>query len=222
MKEVDYSKLGDLTLEDSGFLSSDSTQLKEFIYSLGITKVSDFLKYIDSISYAAFPYKEILMEIQGLADILKFKYFGISFDNNINFSAPIKYMFFDEISIPVKLFGVKTIDFKQLNIYSLIIRLGFNTSERDKILDVTETFLDGVMLIDLLYDAYNRIIKNVDNNNDKVLINKLLVIMNYYVINYKEDRISNFMKGFYDGINEFNDVLVGISLNDKYESKKNK
>ena len=216
MKEVDYGKIGDLTLEESGFLSNDSMQLKEFIYSLGITRVSDFLKYIDSISYSAFPYKEIFMEIQGLADILKQKYFGISFDNNINFAASIKYMLFDEISTPVKLFGVKTIDNKQLNIYSLIIRLGFNTNERDKILDVAETFLDGAMLIDLLYDTYNRIIKNVtENNSDKVLINKLLVILNYYIINYKEDKISNFMRDFYDGINEFNDVLVGINLNNK-------
>ena len=223
MKEVDYNKLGNLTLEESGFLSSDSTQLKEFIHSLGITKVSDFLKYIDSISYAAFPYKEILMEIQGLADILKQKYFGIPFDNNINFADSIKYMLFDEISTPVRLFGVKTINRRQLNIYSLIIRLGFNTKERDKILDVTEKFLDGVILIDLLYDAYNRIIINVDDvDNDRVLINKLLVILNYYLINYKEDRQSNFMKDFYDGINEFNDVLVGINLSASEGSKKNK
>ena len=220
MKKVDYSKLGDLTLEESGFLSNDSVQVKKFLSSLGMMKVVDFLRYLDSIYYAAYPYKEILMEIQGLSDIIKQKYFGISFDNNINFAASIKYMLFDEISTPVKLFGVKTIDRKQMNIYSLIIRLGFNYRERDKILDITEEFLDGIMLIDLLYDAYNRIITNLDDVlNNKVLINKLLVILNNYLINYKDDRTSNFMKDSYAGINEFSDLLIetdeGINRNKK-------
>ena len=209
MEKVDYNKLGDLTLEESGFLSNDSIQLKEFLYSLGMMKVADFLKHLDSICYAANPYKEILMEIQGLADILKQKYFEISFDNNINFANPIKYMMFDEIAIPVKLFGINTIDCKRINIYSLIIRLGFNACERDKILDVSEEYLDGILLIDLLYNAYNRIITKSDDEKDKILTNKLFVILNNYVINYSEDRISNFMKDFYKGIEDFNDVLVG-------------
>lgn len=209
MEKVDYNKLGNLTLDASGFLSIERTQLNNFIYSLGIVKVADFLKYVDGISYSTFPYKEIFLEIQGLADILKQKYFDISFDNNINFASSIKYMLFDEISTPVRLFGVKAIDYKQINIYSLIIRLGFNTNERDKILDITEEFLDGIMLIDLLYDAYNRIITNLDDVlNNKVLINKLLVILNYYLINYKDDRTSNFMKDSYAGINEFSDLLI--------------
>ena len=45
MEKVDYSKLGDLTLEESGFLSNDSVQLKEFLFSLGMMKVADFLRY---------------------------------------------------------------------------------------------------------------------------------------------------------------------------------
>lgn len=218
MEKVDYSKLGDLTLEESGFLSNDSVQLKEFLFSLGMMKVADFLRYLDSICYAASHKKEILMEIQGLSDIIKQKYFGISFDNNINFASLIKYMVFDEISTPVKLYGVKTIDCRQMNIYSLIIRLGFNYRERDKILDISEEFIDGMVLVDLFYDAYNRIITNLDDNkNDEILINKILVILNNYLINYREDKNSSFMKDFYNGINDFNDVLVEIN-----SSKKNK
>ena len=84
MKKVDYSKLGDLILEESGFLSS-----------LGMMKAAEFLRYLDSVCYV----------------------------------------------------------------------------------------------------AYNRIITNLDyNKNDEVLINKILVILNNYLINYREDKNSTFMK----------------------------
>lgn len=207
MEKVDYSKLGKKTLEESGIFSNASIEVREIIFALRITKIADFLKLIDENAFVGYKYKETLMEAQGLARLLKQEYFNIPIDENINFATPIKYMFFEPVS--VWLYGVKTNDHKQINIYSLITSLGFNADERSKILNVEESSLEDTFLIDLLYNAYVKIIKYGDNSkNEQILTKKLLIILKYYLVHYRDDRVSNFMKDFYLGIEEFNDLLI--------------
>ena len=51
MNMINYSKLGNLTLEETGLLSSKNSELIEFIYANKIIKVSDFLECMDNKSY---------------------------------------------------------------------------------------------------------------------------------------------------------------------------
>lgn len=215
MGKVDYSKVSKITLEESGMFSKSSLELRKILFALRIVTVADFLRLIDNGEFKQYKFKDTLMEALGLASLLKQEYFDIPIDNNINFASQIKYMFFDEVS--VWLYGIKTNDHKQINIYSLITLLGFNAEERDKILDVEERFLEDRLLIDLLYNTYVRLMK-YGEVDDAVLMKKISVILKHYIVYYKDDRCSNFMKDFYIGLEEFHDLLI---LNNKSKSDNN-
>ena len=217
MEKIDYSKLNKITLEDSEMFSSLSIEVRKVLENLEISKVGEFLELIDNNQFKGYRFEETLMEARGLATLLKYKYLNISIEYEISFFTPIKYMYFEPVS--VWLYGIKKKDNSKINLYSLITYLGFNANEREKILDVDEDSLDDTLLIDLLYNAYVRLTKNMlVEEMDKVLVNKLLCIIKYYLVHYKDDTVSNFMKEFYIGIEEFNDLL--IMKNNKSGSRK--
>lgn len=207
MEMIDYSKIGKKTLEDSGLLSSNSLELRKILALYKVRTIVDFLKLMDSNDFKGYKYKETLMEAIGLSNLLKQEYLNIPISMNINFASTIKYMFFEEVS--VWLYGIKTMDNKKINIYSLMISLGFNDYERSRILRVEEDFLEDTPLIDLIYDAYVRCAKyGVNSKDNQIMCKKLLIILKHYLIYYKEDTVSNFMREFYTGMEQFNDLLT--------------
>lgn len=218
MEMIDYSKIGKKTLEDSGLLSSNSLELRKILALFKVRTIVEFLKLMDSNSFRGYKYKETLIEAIGLSNLLKQEYLNIPISMDINFASTIKYMFFEEVS--VWLYGIKTKDNKKINIYTLITSLGFNDYERSRILRVEEDFLEDIPLIDLIYDAYVRAIKYGNNSKDnQIMCKKLLVILKHYLIYYKEDTVSNFMKEFYAGMEQFNDLLIMKKGSNNFKKK---
>ena len=185
----DYSKLGKITLEDSGLLSSTSVELREFIKKNKLEKIKDFLKFMDKDKFDKDIYYDVLLEARGLADLLKYKYLNIDFITDVYFDKTIQYMKFKKIATSFSTYGINIGNerVKELkDIYSVISRLGFNEKERDFILDVPIDYLDGVKVIDLLNNAYNRLlVKTKTNKEDIILSSKIYTILGYYLITNK-------------------------------------
>lgn len=199
-----HSKLGNLTIEKTGLLSNSSTELIEFIIFNKIDIVSDFIAIVDSDEYASCRYPYVLSEARGLSDLLKYKYFNDSLVVDVYLESVIKEYRFNEERSPILMFGIQLPNREKKNIYHVINRLGFNDRERDVILD-TNKDVDGMMVIDLLHDAHDRL-ANDDSDLAKVLKEKLLLILKYYL--YKGKKRSEFNKAMEKTIEEFNDVLA--------------
>lgn len=226
MDDINSKKTKNILLSQTGLLSNSSTDLRTWLALNSIKTVDQLLKFMDDpSSLKVFLYHDTLTELRGLTDILKQKYFNIPFITDIYFDKPIKYISFDVLGSPLWTYGIQSRNDKKIDIYVLINRLGFNDKERGQILNVSEDYLDGILLIDLLNDAYNRIIKKIDfNEEDQILCNKILVILNYYLIKFKHDKDSDFMKSVYDSILELNDVLArkyALELQEKKLQNKN-
>lgn len=184
-----YSVVGILKVEKTELLSVTSIELKEFILSNGLSSVSTFLEYIDNNSFANSTYYDVLLEAKGLADLIKLKYFNIPLEMGTYLDKTIKYIEFDE-----------------KNIHSLIHRLGFSNKERNIIFNVSVS-TDNMLLIDLLYDTYKRIL-NDRNEINVILCNKIILILNYYLKTKTQDNKSNFIVEFNKELEVFGDILA--------------
>lgn len=212
MKEVDYSKLGKLTLEETNLLSLKNSELIEFIYNNEITKVSEFLKCMDNKSYQISTYNDVLLEANGLVNLIKYKYFKLPLVNDIYLGKKIEKMKFKKNATGFESYAINLSDNrinKPKSIYTVLTELGFNSWEREIILDITMNELDGMLLVDLLNNTYSRVIINNKIDRDyEVLCNKILLILEYYLTISKSDIESNFMKSLYDAIDYLNDLLA--------------
>lgn len=211
MSLVNYSKVGSLTIEETGLLSRSSKELIRFLDANNIKLVSTFLKCVDDNSFKTSTYSDTMLEVRGLADLLRHKYFDIEFNTDIYFDKPIQYMEFTNLPSPISMFGVRFDRNHKMNIYSLISRLGFNDKERTMMLDtVNVESIEGKPLIDLLYVAYDEIFhKEEKTENDQVFCNKLLIILTYYLSKSRKGFEDNeFMAAVYAGIEQLNDLLT--------------
>lgn len=206
----EHLQVNSILLKETGLLSDNSSELKTYLAINSIKTVSDLLKFSDNPKgYSKLLHQDVLLELAGFIDLIKQKYFTIPLMTDTYLDRPIKYVSFYGLSSLVHAYGVVGRDGNKRDIYTLINRLGFNDNERKRILYVTEEYLDGRLLIDLLSDAYERIVKNAKANpNDQILCNKLLVILGHYLIIHKDDDKSDFMKSAYQSIAEFGDLLI--------------
>ena len=204
MDKVDYSKLGKLTLEETDLLSLKNLELIEFIRENKIIKVSEFLKCLDNKSYSVSTYYDFLLELYGLANLLKYKYFNIPIVTGIYLDKTINKMNFQNYMINLSSNNIN----EQKSIHTILTELGFNSWERDIILDISSNDIDGIKVVDLLNNAYNRIIINNKDKDYVVLSNKILLILGYYLTVSKSDVESNFMSSLYDAIDYLNDLLA--------------
>lgn len=203
--------LSSILLKDTGLLSKSSVELREFLRNNNIIFVQDLIDCIDNESYKKATYYDTMAEIRGLVDLLKYKYLRVDFCTDMYLLQTIHHIYFDDeiLGSPVWLYGVKFLNGKKKNIYSLINRLGFNDKERSIILDVDEESLDGLLVIDLLHRTYDRVFCKENKTSDEiVLCNKLLIILNEYVINNSKDRESNFMKEVEEATMKLQDLLA--------------
>ena len=211
MDLVNYSKVRTITIEETGLLAHSSTELIYFLNVNDIKLVSTFLECVDNNSFKTSTYSDTMLEVRGLADLLKQKYFDLGFNMDIYFDKPIQYIEFTELPTPISLYGVRFDRNHKMNIYSLISRLGFNDKERTMMLDtVSVESIEGQPLIDLLYAAYDEVFRKEQKSyDDQAFCNKLLIILTYYLSKSKKGFDDNeFMKAVYDGMAQINDLLA--------------
>lgn len=210
MTKIDNLKMKSILLCETELLSNISSELKTYLAINSIKTIGELLTFADNpVGYSKLIHYDVLLELSGFVDLIKQKYFNVPLRTDVYLNKPIKYLSFDVWSSSFHSYGVNGGNGNKRDIYTLISRLGFNSEERKKILLVTEEYLDGRLLIDLLSDAYDRIIKNAKvNKNDQILCNKLLVIMGHYLITHQYNDGSDFMKNAYQSIIEFGDLLI--------------
>ena len=75
MDLVNYSKVRTITIEETGLLAHSSTELIYFLNVNDIKLVSTFLECVDNNSFKTSTYSDTMLEVRGLADLLKQKYF---------------------------------------------------------------------------------------------------------------------------------------------------
>ena len=204
----DHSKVKNLKIENTGLLSSASKDLNTFIIFNELSKVQDFIEKVDNNSYTSTTYYDVLLEARGLSDLLKQKYFDIPFLTDIYLFEKIKYMEFEDerLASSICMYGIILPNHEKKNIYSIITRLGFNDTEREKILN-TSSDIEGMKIIDLLYEAHDRIIQE-QTEISEVLCNKIMIILKYYLSKRRNKNGSEFLEQIEKAIDEFNDVLA--------------
>lgn len=188
MKEIDYSKVNNISLKTTGLLSNYSDGLMQFLYHNEIKTVGKFLELVDSNYYEPSKYMDVMLEVNGLADLLKYKYFNVPISTDIYLKNPITYSVFNIYESDFTMLGIMGTNNKKINIYSVITRLGFNDKERTIILDREQDYLVGKNLIQILLDVYNDIKNGAGFNIDnQVFYNKILLYITYF--NEMEKRV---------------------------------
>lgn len=201
-------KMENLKLEDTGLFSDASIELRNFIIFNKLKYVKDFIEKVDNNTYTSTTYYDVLLEARGLSDLLKLKYFNTPLVTDIYLDEKIKYMEFDNqrLASSICTYGIILPNHEKKTIYHIITRLGFNDKERQKILDASHD-IEGMKLIDLLYEAHDRIIGE-QTKISEVLCNKIMIILKYYLLTRRNKNGSKFLEQLEITINEFNDVLA--------------
>lgn len=224
MSKNDDNKLFKLSvndsLEDASLLSDTSIELRNIIAINGIKNIKSFLEYFDKPNNLGISKLEILIEVRGLVDLIKYQCFNTPLLMEPYLNQPIQYMQFKIYGSPIWMYGIKSDKLVDMNIHTILKRLGFNDEERNLILNMDEKYLDGLRLIDLLNDAYNRVKYNPDKY--KCIRNKLLLIMNYYLMSNRKDGESEFMTQFFKDYEELVDVLSRKNALEKEKKSQNR
>ena len=184
--------VSEISLEQTGLISNKSDGIRKFIQDNGIKTVTDFLSVYDMDMGDSIPYSDERLEIKGLADLLRYKYFNVSPIFDVYLEKPIRVAIYNIYGEKHRLLGVEGFDSGKSNIYSVLMRLGFNGLERDLILDRDIDSLCSMFIGEVLYNVYMELSnKEVMTDFDVVLCNKILIVLSCYRRVVSESRVSH-------------------------------